>query len=769
MFKILGFRAAVHGGVALLLALGNVPLLAETGAQRFHRAYYLEKSGADPAEACKLFDQAADDASLEPALRSEARTRAESCKEELACKDFASLMPPNVMAFVEIKRPGDQLGKLLNQLGLLGGETGEPANRDLVKAGKYLAVSPKLVRELLGVRGMAAAVTGFNPLKQMPTGVLIFHPGDVDALRGLIETGLPAGATAVEPIQGFRTYHIENQVFATVTHRLVVVSTERGPIDEVVRRLRGQETKSLASSARVADALKDREHALLYFLVDAKTVMPYATGLAAMAGGANREVALAKALLDPDSLQSVVGKLGVNDAGLFLDVSVRLDKNHRNLVFNFFRAATLNTDTLKCIPEGVAAFSVVAINDSMSRFAATPPRPEGEAPVVTALDLGREFFANLTNFAVFLLPPPASESDGSAARESGGLPIPDVAAVMSVNDPARTDAIWQQFLGIAAMAGGAPSLEGAVSKLDGVNVKSFKMPQGVQVHLAVLEKDVLVAPSRRAMERAIQAKRSNRSVLNDSAFAPALSRLTGAAASAIFVHPARCAQVAATLPGGKEGLKEAEPFLPLLTNTVAAAIFDYSEDRLGLSVTLTGIPRVDGLVAQLIQQGQPDRSARRDRSESPPSKPEARSTKSPEQDAPPANARTLRKSFESLAGKGDFAEAGQVAEALVKKLADDAQDLNNFAWELLTEKPFVGHFTAIAQRAAERANELTRHQSWAYLDTLALARFENGDVSGAIELQKKAIELAAERNRDELRQRLSRFEAARKAKSSGTD
>lgn len=60
-----------------------------------------------------------------------------------------------------------------------------------------------------------------------------------------------------------------------------------------------------------------------------------------------------------------------------------------------------------------------------------------------------------------------------------------------------------------------------------------------------------------------------------------------------------------------------------------------------------------------------------------------------------------------------------------------------------------------------RSNELTAYRNWAYVDTLALGEFKSGNVQRAVELERKALELAARSpRRGEVEQALARFEAA---------
>ena len=83
---------------------------------------------------------------------------------------------------------------------------------------------------------------------------------------------------------------------------------------------------------------------------------------------------------------------------------------------------------------------------------------------------------------------------------------------------------------------------------------------------------------------------------------------------------------------------------------------------------------------------------------------------------------------------------------------------------ILTEAQYGGRFKELALRIARRANELTEQGNWAYVDTLALAEFEAGHVSQAIELEQKAIGLSKAKaggsGMADMQKALARFKAA---------
>ena len=230
-------RHLTLGHLALgALALGALPAIASAAPaqapsanEAFHRAYYLEHEKGDLAAAMKLYRKAVKSGSLSSAERMEIEEHMRACAEELAMADLAQLVPGNTIVYAELNDPGAQLESLMDQLGLLQGTD---------RAGQ-IAVSPHLLRGVLGLKGAAVAVTRIDPTAGMPGGVLILHPGDMEAVRGLIETVLPAGGQSVEPIAGHPTFLVENMVHVTMGERLVIASTERHLIEDVLRRVDG--------------------------------------------------------------------------------------------------------------------------------------------------------------------------------------------------------------------------------------------------------------------------------------------------------------------------------------------------------------------------------------------------------------------------------------------------------------------------------------------------------------------------------------------------
>jgi hypothetical protein len=740
-------RSAVVLFVALVSAASLVQ--ADTWENKFYEAFYLEVAQRDVAAAAELYGQVATAAEADATLKVKANSRWQACQEELASTDFARLMPPDTIVYIELNRPGEQLNKLIEQLGLLA-----TADRLTSEGEQKLAISPALVNAFLDMRGAAVAVTGFNPVGQEPIGVAVLHPGNLEFVRGLIETALPVAAEPAKPIAGHPTYKVEGKVLVTLTKRLVVVSPQRGLIVNVIRRLNGETDKSLVTSEALADVLTQRDDALLFLCVNAQPIMPLINAAMAGMGTQSRELAAAQALLDLNSLHSLSGRAGISDDGIFLDVALRLNEGHRNLVYNLLRLPPLDQDTLRCVPRGAAAFVAAALNDAEAQYTAAATTT-GEPQVVTGLDFGREIFANIIGLNFYALP-----SEGE--RSAGGLPIPDVAAAITVHDPAKSEALWTQMLGVASLAAGAPAIEGQAFEIEGTRVRSYAFPEGVTVYFTTLDDTVLISPSKSAMARSIAARQSGKSILDDPTFAGSLKQLTPDSTIAAFVHPGRCAKIAKQFAPPAE-IAEIEPWLDVLDETVASFVVTHSCQVFRLSAMVTGIPDISDMVTQLIrrerQKNQLTRLVHDGQWDQALEQVEGLSSAKTASDV----GLLMQKFRIQAVGQGDRDAALATGKAILDKAGDDARLLNNLAWDLLTEEQYEDQYDELALRISQRSNELTDHGVWQYVDTLALAKFKTGDAAAAIELEKKALSLCNDASQTlELKKALARFEAALK-------
>ncbi len=558
--------------------------------ERYYKAHFLETQQRDYAAAADLFAQIARDRGAAAELREAAAARAAGCREELACDDFAKLVPAGTLAYVEFSRPGEQLSGLLAQLGLL-----REGGTALSGAAGQVGISRTVVEGLLGLRGAAAAITGFDPSQGKPAGVAILHPGEMEVLRALIQDALNAAATPVEAIGGYPTYCIENEVFLTFTARLIVVSQQRGEIEGVLRRLSGDDDESLRSDPSMAAALADRDGALLFFALNFKPVLPLIQAAMAVGGAQSPELAVAQALLDPASLDTLVGHVSVRDEGLRIDLALRLADENRNLAFHFLRLPPIDRRTLARVPAGCAGFFALALSEAGDTLAPVAVEVDPRVPPapVSMLDLGRELYANIVGVAGFVPTGITMQID----RER----LPAAALVFTVRDPRRSRALWTELLGVASLATRSGPLDGARVDIEGVSAQRFDLPEGISVYLAQSKNDVLLSPSKEAIAAALRASTDGQSVLNDPAYSNSLSRIGDASTIALFAHAGRCIEIARPMMGEHDAA-EAAPFLDAASDLVGSLVVDHSPNTLRISLMATGLPQVGPILTELLHR-----------------------------------------------------------------------------------------------------------------------------------------------------------------------
>jgi len=744
----------------LLLAPGA---LAGDNQDDFHRAYYLEKEQGDLEAALALYRQVAHDDGAPQDLRHRAMLAARACSEELAASDFARLMPASTLLYVELNNPGQQVSTLLGQLGLLQGSEGSG----------NIAISPRLVTALLGVRGAALGVTEVDPRSGSTSGLIILHPGDMDLFRGVIETLLPAGGQPVEAIEGFPTFYVEGEAFVTATERLVIASDDREQIRGVIKRLGGESGDSLAKNGALAETMAMRGEDLLFFCVNAEPIMPMVTAIMAQQMGNDPQVAMAMALMDLQSTRAVSGRLGVDEDGLSLDIGLQLADDHRNLVFNFMRSPFIGERTFKMVPEGTAAFMAASYNEPAEL---APSLKDGLGrPVVTSMDFGREIFANMLDVAVYCMP--------SVSMGPGHQPIPDVGLALTVNDLDRSLAIWDMLLGIAKAATGSGDVEPTMVEVAGVSVKRYDIEE-VTLYLAAHGDRMVFALSEEPIAAAVHSHHDGRSVLDDARYQGILSRFRDGQVFAMGANVGRLAEIGKAFVPERE-MQEMAPYLAMLDETVLSCSLRHTATTMALTARLGGLPRVGGAVSQLVamqmnggggEWAQVAQASQHQQTEVHAQQAAAHNDVADHEvadhevadhevadheEAADHSEVDLREAFEKLTAAGQYEGATHIAGAIFKQFHDDPLQLNNFAWALITEDHYGHGFDALALEMSARSNEISDFGNWFYLDTLGHALYFNGKLEKAIKIQTRALELAGDDERaGEVRTALVRFKKA---------
>jgi hypothetical protein len=296
-----------------------------------------------------------------------------------------------------------------------------------------------------------------------------------------------------------------------------------------------------------------------------------------------QEARIASGLLDLDHLRFVSVFAGTTQEGFRIEARVDLKEGHRNLVYGLIRTAPCGRESLQYVPGGAAAVALLGLNPPDMAVAGRATAT-GPADFVTAMDIGREFFANLREAALFVSP-------ATGNREVGGPPIPDVGLVLVAKDPARSQALWSQLLSLPAMF--LPPTAGGVSEvnIDGSPATEYRFPNAPPIVLARVQDRAVVVGTRAAVAAAIKTGSGRGAITEDLGFKPLLERLTPDTSKAILVHAGRAADTAAGLARGHEaeGLRLASS---ILSNLRVCLVTDEKPTQFTVWLEAAGLPNV---------------------------------------------------------------------------------------------------------------------------------------------------------------------------------
>ncbi|MCA9286182.1 MAG: redoxin domain-containing protein [Phycisphaerales bacterium] len=116
--------------------------------------------------------------------------------------------------------------------------------------------------------------------------------------------------------------------------------------------------------------------------------------------------------------------------------------------------------------------------------------------------------------------------------------------------------------------------------------------------------------------------------------------------------------------------------------------------------------------------------------------------------------------FETMLSKmNDPAAAYRYGNEILAAHRDNAMVMNQLAWFVVDDAGVTSRDLKFARQAAEQANEITKGEDAAILDTLARVLFDSGEVAKAIEVQTKAAKLAPDGPMgDSIKETLKRYQ-----------
>lgn len=594
------------------------PLYAADDSAELHRAYYLEHETRDYAAARTIYERLAADPG-DAGLRSRAVRGAARCRDGLAAENFASLMPPDVLGYVELHRPLGLVSELARMVGLGTNDMSAAlaARPDADGAAPFslpsrIAISPALLGVLDSLGGAAVGITGIDRHGE-PRGILVLHHGDAALLRGVLETAMQFAPTA-KKIAGLPTFRVENKAVGVLTDALCIVGTSRALVADAVERLEGRAAESLASRTDLRELYARRGAATLFAFADAPHILKMVRENHS-SESERREFAQINAIADLEHLRWAAFSLGANQGRLGLELTVRLDEQHHNLIYNLIRTSPMSRATLAYVPANAAAVFGLGMNPPRGAPADRAAAAAALPAVVTGWDIGREIFGNLQEVSVFVMP--GGGVKVGAARGKHRETIPDVAIVLASNDAAHSQALWDGLLSLPAKLMGHDLPEPQEVTIGSATGRAYALPDIGKLYVVQQENCLLAGPSKAAIRAALDAARSGKSVASDAAMKPVLAQLPDATTAMLIAHGGRSAAMAGQR---QDGLSQRAPFniaAEALDRTVLSAAIGESATEFSIRIGVTGLPDVNGLVQKLAPMfgGSMARSSREDRHE----------------------------------------------------------------------------------------------------------------------------------------------------------
>jgi hypothetical protein len=220
--------------------------------------------------------------------------------------------------------------------------------------------------------------------------------------------------------------------------------------------------------------------------------------------------------------------------------------------------------------------------------------PQSDAPVeVTGMDLGREIFNNVDEVAFFVLPP-ASE------RASNRAPLPEMAAVFAVKDAAKSEAIWNQILALAALVGVRDPQPRDVT-IDGQLGKQYHFSGMPPIVVMCAADRALIVGTEGAASAALRAGRGQESILQDENYRKLLARLTPTRSKAVLVDAGRAVEIARDFSGGGN-TREMQLAGAALKDLRLSIVTDEAPNCLTISIEATDLPNVPAMIKMFSSQ-----------------------------------------------------------------------------------------------------------------------------------------------------------------------
>jgi hypothetical protein len=303
---------------------------------------------------------------------------------------------------------------------------------------------------------------------------------------------------------------------------------------------------------------------------------------------------MARMLLDLEHLESLSASLGTTDKGIHAQAKVVLAEGHRNLAYGMVRTAPVTRRSLAHVPAGAAAVAVLGLNPASQAADKAGAQP----PSLTAMDIGREVFANVEEISLFVLPAERGESPRN---------LPEIGVIAAVKDPAKSEALWDQLLSLAAMFAPQVAQTPREIEIEGRKGKEYQFQDAPPIVVVRIGERAMAAGTKGAVSAAIRAQGSE-AITGDPQFKPLLDGLKPESSKAVLVHAGRAVGIAAsTMPRERDEVRQ---IAALIGDLRVMVVTNEAPNELSIQASASGLPNLNAIVHAALAANQPRRGAR---------------------------------------------------------------------------------------------------------------------------------------------------------------
>ncbi len=338
--------------------------------------------------------------------------------ENLRYFDPASLMPPDTMVYMELGSPGRQVEALLNMLQISPSEDPlAPIMRStgaVLPAGPAMALTrffnPSMLAELKKVRSLAVGCPQFD-LHGSSSFLCIMHPGESDALRGMIIAGLSVAGAPSEPIEGMTVLQIPDGPAMAYDDKVIFMAYPRERLVTCINQYKGIGTEpSLASgnpTFRKIDKLARQRNAATLW-IDVDTLFSHVQHQ-----DLSPKFRMAAGMLNLAGIDDLLLTHSIEPDGIALSAMVNLKEGVPNMAYELIKTPAIASAGLEGVPPD--AFYLMS-------FALSTNNPAQFQQLQQLLRIGNGmplpvgFLENIEQAALFALPGEAKSPEGMPFR-----------------------------------------------------------------------------------------------------------------------------------------------------------------------------------------------------------------------------------------------------------------------------------------------------------------------------------------------------------------